>query len=33
MLNYMGRIVGGVTNFLRLYCIVDITYMDILEIM
>ena len=32
MLNYMGSIVGGVMNLLRLYCVVDVTYIDILEI-
>ena len=31
MLNYMGSIVGGVMNLLRLYCMVDVTNMDILE--
>ena len=29
----MGSIVGGVMNLLRLYCMVDVTYIDILEIM
>ena len=32
MLNYMGRIVGGVMNLLRLYCMADVTNIDILEI-
>jgi len=32
MLNYLGSIVGGVMNLLRLYCVVDVTYIDILEI-
>ena len=32
MLNYMGSIVGGVMNLLRLYCMADVTYLDILEI-
>ena len=31
MLNYMGSIVGGVMNLLRLYGMVDVTNMDILE--
>ena len=33
MLNYMGSIVGGVANLVRLYCMVDVTNIDILEIM
>ena len=32
MLNYMGSIVGGVMNLLRLYCMADVTNIDILEI-
>ena len=28
----MGSIVGGVMNLLRLYCMADVTYIDILEI-
>ena len=32
MLNYMESIVGGVMNLLRLYCMADVTYIDILEI-
>ena len=31
MLNYMGSVVGGVMNLLRLYCMVDVTNIDILE--
>ena len=33
MLDYMGSIVGGMINLLRLYCMVDVTNIDILEIM
>ena len=33
MLNYMGSIFRGVMNLLRLYCMVDVTNIDILEIM
>ena len=32
MLNYMGSIVGGVMNLLSLYCMADVTNIDILEI-
>jgi len=32
MLNYMGNTVGGVVNLLRLYCMVDITNIDILKL-
>ena len=32
MLKYMGSIVGGVMNLLRLYCMADVTNIDILEI-
>ena len=32
MLNYMGNTVGGVINLLRLYCMVDITTIDILKL-
>ena len=32
MLNCMGIIVKGVINLLRLYCMADVTYLDILEI-
>ena len=32
MLNYMGSIVGGVRDLLRLYCMADVTYIDVLEI-
>ena len=32
MLNYLGSTVGGVMNLLRLYCMADVTYLDILEI-
>ena len=33
MLNYMGIIVGGVVNLVQLHCMVDVTNIDILEIM
>ena len=33
VLNYMGSIVGGIMNLLGLYSIVDVTNIDILEIM
>ena len=33
MLNYMGSIVAGVMTLLRLYFMVDVTNIDILEIM
>ena len=33
MLNYMGSIVGGVMTLLRLYFMVDVTNIAILEIM
>ena len=33
MLNYMGSVVGGVVNLVRLYCMVDVTNIDILEFM
>ena len=32
MLNYMGNIAEGVINCLRLYCMVDVTNIDILEL-
>ena len=32
MLNYMGIIVEGVINLLRLYCMVDVTNIDILKL-
>ena len=32
MLNYMGSIVGGVMNLLRLHCMADVTNIDIREI-
>ena len=31
MLNYMGSVVGEVMNLVRLYCMVDVTNIDILE--
>ena len=33
MLNYMGSIFRGVMNLIRLYSMVDVTNIDILEIM
>ena len=33
MFNYMGSTVGGMMNLLRLYCMADVTNIDILEIM
>ena len=33
MLNYMGSDVEGLIHFLRVYCMVDVTNIDILEIM
>ena len=33
MLNYMRSSVEGVKNLFRLYCMVDVTNIDILEIM
>ena len=32
MLNYMGSTVKGVKNLFRLYCIVDVTNIDILKL-
>ena len=32
MLNYKGSTVEGVINLLRLYCMVDVTNIDILEL-
>ena len=32
MLNYMGNIAEGVINCLRLYCMVDVTNIDILKL-
>ena len=32
MLNYMGSIVEGVINLPRLYCMVDVTNIDILKL-
>ena len=32
MLNFMGSTVEGVINFLRLYCMVDVTNIDILKL-
>ena len=32
MLNYVGSIAGGAMNLVRLYCMADVTYIDVLEI-
>jgi len=32
MLNYMGSAVEGVINLLRLYCMVDVTNIDVLKL-
>ena len=33
MLNYVGSIAGGAMNLVRLYCMADVTNIDILESM